>query len=279
MTTSLTNRKPITFNDGFVVERRYLTALLEFANNSESASMSTIQQATKIPQGQSTGKLKPHIQYAEAMGLITTDGPASAVRLSLTGFGQTVLAEDPYFSHTLTQWLSHLNLCRANGGADLWYQTFSAAPAVIGLQFSEDTLRKFLETRFTGDLSRYMNPLLNNYVHDSSFSLAKPYESVGKELSLAKAPLLRENVPGYAALFLTDWELQCPDREQLTLEECLTDLGFLTQTQWRHSDMQLAMEYFAEIGVVKLDGKLGSVVLTKLRDSSTLLPTIYDDLA
>ena len=74
-----------------------------------------ISDETGIPQGESSGKVVPHLKYAAYMGLIESDISAP----TLTMLGKTVLEQDGYCREELTQWIMHSNLC-SRIGAPLW---------------------------------------------------------------------------------------------------------------------------------------------------------------
>ena len=69
---------------------------------------------TGIPQGMSTGKVNPHLNYLMLMGLLEED------KATLTPLGRLVRAEDPSCQEPLTQWLMHANLTSITG-ADMWH--------------------------------------------------------------------------------------------------------------------------------------------------------------
>lgn len=54
----------------FLPERLYLTQLMKYASNEYSGSLFEISEETGIPTGESTGKVKPHIDYAVGMGIL-----------------------------------------------------------------------------------------------------------------------------------------------------------------------------------------------------------------
>jgi hypothetical protein len=288
MTITASQRLAPAFNETFMAERRYLSALLEyFSAGPKPVNLEAIANDTGIPTGKSTGKVKPHIDYCRAMGLLESDGSGPSKTIRLSQFGAVARKEDPYLTLPLTQWLCHLQLCRRAEGADLWYQTFCEIPPLQGQCFSEDSFETFLHQNNSTKVEKYISPLMNMYMQDASFGLigALTRTDDGK-ISLKSAPVLKENCRGYLAVFLAEWErwqLREPgslgDSDQITLRDSMIHGSFLQQTLWKDHDLQQALEFFVGLSGITLDGKTSSLVITRLAESSQFFPTIYDDLA
>ena len=63
----------VNFHKTFKPERQYIGSILDVANNTETMGVKDISACTGIPTGTSSGKVEPHISYANYMGLIEVE--------------------------------------------------------------------------------------------------------------------------------------------------------------------------------------------------------------
>ena len=63
----------INFHKTFKAEGQYISSILEIADGKTWFTTREISEMTGIPQGKSSGKVEPHINYAEYMGLIKSE--------------------------------------------------------------------------------------------------------------------------------------------------------------------------------------------------------------
>lgn len=60
----------LNFHQTFKPEKQYIGSILDVANMNKALSIKDISALTGIPNGKSSGKVEPHIQYANFMGLV-----------------------------------------------------------------------------------------------------------------------------------------------------------------------------------------------------------------
>ena len=109
----------LSFHQTFPPERDCLARLLELASDMPPMTKEQISQVTGIPTGTSSGKVEPHIQYAEFMGLICDLRSQGLHCLTRTALGEQIYLSDPFLSEPLSQLLCHANICREYRGRSL----------------------------------------------------------------------------------------------------------------------------------------------------------------
>ena len=114
----------INFHQTFKPERQYISSILDIADGNSYFTVKDISRMTGIPQGVSSGKVEPHISYAEFMGLVNTDKKEKQVKLTKTALGKCVFIEDPGLQEPLTRLLLHAMMLREEKGAGMWSSTF-----------------------------------------------------------------------------------------------------------------------------------------------------------
>lgn len=92
----------INFHKTFAPQDSYLTAIMELASQGFVGTKEEISEITGIPTGKTSGKVVPHILYAQYMGLTSHTLANSKYSLSLTELGKLVLENDKYLQSLRT---------------------------------------------------------------------------------------------------------------------------------------------------------------------------------
>ncbi|QFU01026.1 hypothetical protein FIU83_05195 [Halomonas sp. THAF5a] len=282
MTSLKPSRLPLSFHMTFQPERQYLNALLTYVQ-SMSGSMLTsvmaISEATGIPTGKSTGKVKPLIQYAQGMGLLDVEARRGSkeITISLTPFAKTVLHEDPHLLEETTQWALHLLLCRRNGGAEAWYAVFVDAAFVLGRRFREDQFVDFLNNRF-GWSRDAVGPLLRTYTDPAALAKASAIVEEDNQVLLRKVPLQPAFHDTVAALLFMAWDAAMANDTQVALRELEESSGLITATGWGQEEQTQFLIELESAGFVRVDRQTGAPILTRFASTAHVLQVMYDRL-
>jgi hypothetical protein len=269
---------PPSFHQTFLPERRNLSALLKIAAENFKGSIESISEKTSIPTGKSSGKVKPHIQYAEAMGLIdcTSEG-SGEYSLSLTSFGKLVLIEDLGLQEELTQILLHLMMCRPIGGSSVWHTLFGKSRVSLGQKFSIEDATAFIN-RSLGPSKSIPGPIFSTYKEQSS--LAK-----SNQLSIAQNYVTRNHLPtnpdyywGYIYCWLFSWENVALTDQQIVFSGLEAKSGFFEITGWNQIQIDNYLSWAENHQIVKVDRATGEVLLLRTVLSSVLISKIYSEL-
>jgi hypothetical protein len=255
----------------FLPERLYLTQLLKYASNEASGSLFEISEETGIPTGESTGKVKPHIDYAVGMGLIQYSLEDGRYKLVLTTFGKSVWVNDPRMNEPITQWLSHAHLCDPYDGAEAWFQIF--------------TNWNHLETKKIGSMTNKLQvtkttirPLLKMYQIQESFGKIQVINEVPGGYSRTIAPIIRDMDRSYGVLILELLEKYFPGREQVGVGEFEEATLFSARFGWDSNEAQKVFDITAGLGFIKKSELVFPLVIQALRSSRDEWFKIYDDL-
>ena len=122
----------INFHQTFKPEKQYISAIVEIAaDGAKSFSVKDISSLTGIPNGQCSGKVEPHIYYANYMGLINFEKKDGNYCLSRTMLGESVCIEDLGLQESLTILICHCMMLRAVSGAPLWAKIFKTILGIL----------------------------------------------------------------------------------------------------------------------------------------------------
>ncbi len=279
--TQKPERLPVTFHQTFIPERAHLSALLTFAASEKDGTDQEISAETGIPTGQSSGKVPAMVDYGRGMGLFQRERlkQPGQQRLSLTGFGRTVLLEDKNLSEELTQWLAHLMLCRQQGGAEVWFLSFGNSADVLGMEFSAETLEQYL-TGIVGTRKRSLiGPLIGMYAEAAAFKKAGALAQARTMLRRMPAPVLSGFAPGYAAVLLTLWETHFPKERQVTLTDFEAATYFQRLCGWNDRQYAQMLEMIASNRAILLDKQMRPWVLNRQTESASCWRSVYAELA
>ncbi len=274
-------RLHINFHQTFIPERRYITALLQYAASGKQGTDQEISRVTGIPTGKSSGKVPAIINYSLGMGLISVEKGASSKqrRPVLTDFGRIVLLEDNSLSEPLTQWLAHLHLCRRCGGAEIWHKTYGVGRDILGNEFSESELNDFLNGIFGKKKKSHIGPMLRTYEEQAGLKSANVFERKNSLIIRSPAPLLSGFVPGYSAFLLCLWDIHFPEDRQVTLADFEKETFWKRISGWSDRQMEIALEMLQHEGAIDVDRQMRPWILTRKADSKRYWRKLYDKLA
>ena len=119
----------------------------------------------------------------------------------LTSLGKAVYLEDRYISEEITQWIVHMNLCRADTGALGWNATFSQSRSVLGSRFGLQQLEEYLVSKF-GTGNDRTGPLIRTYMDDAALGRIKAIEAIEGNAIRRKVPILDAYAWGFSAFLL-----------------------------------------------------------------------------
>jgi len=274
------NRLPLSFHRTFVPERRYITALLDFAANEGAGTVQDISAQTGIPTGKSSGKVPAILDYCYAMGLL---GRGSYARGSekaprLTPFGRVVWLEDRHLAEGVTQWLAHFHMCRPDVGADAWHHVFAIGRGALGLEFTAEEFEAYLANIYGPKNRSLAGPMVRMYEEPAAFRAAGVLRSGPHGIERRVAPVLEEFGNGYTAWLLKLLETHFPDERQTTVDDLNAASHWQSIAGWspRQADLVLSMAQAKE--AVDVDRQMRPWVISRRGLSENCWHRLYEDL-
>lgn len=255
----------------FLPERIYLTQLMKYASNESSGTLREISEETGIPTGDSTGKVRPHIDYAFGMGLIQYSLIDGVYSLFLTPFGKSVWDNDPRMNESITQWLAHAHLCDPSDGAELWFQVFTNWNHHE--RKTGDSITKKLKVTKTT-----IRPFLKMYQVQESFGRIHVLNETSQGYSRIIAPIIRDMDRSYGVLVLKLLEKYFPEKKQVGIGEFEEVTFFSARFGWDVNETQKVFDIVASLGFIKKSELVLPYVIQALSSSKDEWLKIYDDL-
>ncbi len=265
------SRLSMHFPMTFLPERLYLTQLMKYAFNESSGSLFEISEETGIPTGESTGKVKPHIDYAVGMGLLQYSLEDGRYMLYLTSFGKSVWKNDPRMNEHVTQWLAHAHLCDPTDGAEAWFHIFSNW-SHLEVKTINSITKKLQVTKTT------IRPFLQMYQRQESFGKIHAINKTLHGYSRIIAPIIRDMNRAYGVLILWLLEKYFPKRKQIGIYEFEEVTLFSARFGWDSNEAQKVFDITAGLGYIKKSELVFPFVIQALRSSKDEWLNIYNDL-
>jgi len=240
-------RLSVNFHQSFIIERHFIASFLQFVATGQRGTDQEISEQTGIPVGKSSGKVPAIINYCSGMRLVDVQKKAGSGEKSFefTPFGRVVFLEDINLSEELTQWLVHLHLCRKNGGAEIWYLSFNKGYNVLGMEFTENELTKFLERNCGKRNKSPIGPLIRTYEEPAALQVAHVLVHQDRNvLRRSAAPLLTGFRNGYSAFFLSLWEEYFPSERQVTITDFEASVHWHEMCGWNQHQNETVFECF-----------------------------------
>lgn len=266
----------INFHQTFKPEKQYITAILEIADDPRYRSVKEISSLTGIPNGKSSGKVEPHINYASYMGLISYEKKDSEYSLSRTSLGEIVYEEDPGLQENLTILMCHCMMQRANTGAQLWSAVFTSIFPRYKNGISKEMLIKELNMILDGNVTvKNIAPFYGSY--DSFFDSIGMLDDSGNSIKVGTAPYNREYLYLYAYVLMEYWEEFYSNRDEITSSQ-LRELHYGDVFGWNILEEYEAIEHLADKGIVRLNRQLMPYTILKLLESEDVVGRLYSEL-
>lgn len=266
----------LNFHQTFRPEKQYIAAILELAEDATVRTVKEISSLTGIPNGESSGKVEPHIIYATYMGLISYEKKDGGYSLSRTPLGETIYMEDPGLQENLTVLVCHSMMQRDNDGAPLWSTIIKRIMPLYRTGIKKEMLLKELVTPFDGKATtKNIAPFFGSF--DSFFDSMNLLSEEGDSIRINSLQYDKEFIYAYAIAFLTYWNEMYLGQDEITSIQ-VDELHFGEVFGW---DMQLeyeVLEHLADKGIIRMNRQLMPYTILKLAEIEDLYCRLFSEL-
>jgi len=265
----------INFHQTFAPETEALAQLLRVASeNLGELSKEEISEITMIPTGERSGKVIPHIFYAQAMGLLHFEKKKSRFLLSLTELGQIIYEEDPYLIEDITKWLCHYELVHKTSPALLWSYVFNYFIPKIGLKFNQAALENAAVRNLDFNKINF-SPFRSCYTAERCFDIGI-IEINGDEYQLTPHKINRNYRHMYGYILLKHWENQLENQSEITYNQLIEEIGFGNPYLWDENMVMDVLELLQDEGVLKINRQLSPITIIKQVSASYSLNKLFN---
>jgi hypothetical protein len=271
----------INFAMTFPPEKTIIIGLLNIADGVSQYSLDEISSVTGIPKGNSSGKVKPNIDYAQAMGLINFTSKAGMYILTRTKLAEIIYQEDFGLNETLTMQMLNYFMSSESIGTSLWNLLIRNKSIVSGDFIDSHALETKLERdhkKSVEQQQRVISPLKSAH-RDFFSSISFIEESLEKRIKINKLSVNSRFVFMYAYTLLFDWEALLYDKSDVINE---IDINKITSTlkwaegfHWSEKDMFEALELISEKQIIKINKQLTPATVIKNSKSEDILNKLY----
>lgn len=267
----------INFHLTFKPEIQYISSILELAGNScDGMTVKEISSNTGIPQGESSGKVEPHINYAAYMGLIEFRKEDGKIYLSQTKLGKTVSMEDPGLQEKLSLLLCHSMMLRKENGADVWYSSFKKIFPKYSNEISRDILIKELAKLYDNKVNvKNFAPFTSSY--EDMFSSLNILIVDSEKIKYVPMMYDKEFIYLYAYILCSYWDEIIPGHLEISSIE-FEKLGYGKSFCWDSKTEYEVLERLSDKGLIRMNRQLMPYTILKLADKDELLDKLYSEL-
>lgn len=266
----------LNFHQTFRPEKQYIAAILELAEDSTVRSVKEISSLTGIPNGESSGKVEPHIIYACCMGLIGYDKKDGGYSLSRTTLGETIYMEDPGLQENLTILVCHCMMQREIDGAPLWRTIIRKIMPLYRTGIKKDMLLKELVAPFGGKVTtKNIAPFFGSF--DSYFDSLELLIDEGESIRIKTLQYDKEFIYAYAIAFLTYWNEIYPGQDEITSIQ-MDELHFGEVFGWDLQSEYEVLEHIADKDIIRMNRQLMPYTILKLVKVEELYCRLFSEL-
>ena len=266
----------INFHQTFKPEAYYISSILRIADGTKGYSVSDISSLTGIPNGISSGKVEPHIYYANYMGLIDFMRQNGEYILSRTELGKVVYEEDPGLHEELTKILCHAMLCRNCKGADVWSVSFNQIFPKYKTGIEKDVFYKLIENIIGSKAnSKNIAPFFGSYL--DMFASLLLLDSTDDKIFVKPLSYNQEYIYLYAYILFDLWDNQFPNEDEISSMQ-LKELCFGSLFGWSDEYEYKILEHLSDANLIRLNRQLMPYTILKLVSKNVLLNKLYSEL-
>lgn len=252
----------LNFHETFPPTPAYIGRIISVADGKER-SIKELSQMTGIPQGESSGKCRPHLLYSFLMGLLKED------LCTITELGEIIRSEDPSCSEELTQWILHKNLVSTTG-APLWNWLFRQLLPGNNLKVTDDYLTRQAQDQFGVNVKTgvcktcYLNGLSEIDYLDENFSgIAVKPKRVSPEYMFL-----------YAYDLFSEWDAFYAGKNEISADEMFEMKNAacfgLTEDEWFE-----ALEMIAGKNLIRINRQLTPFTIIRNASTEAVIPKLY----
>lgn len=270
------NQKNLNFHQTFKPEKQYIGSILNIANNTNSLSVQDISSYTGIPNGKSSGKVEPHINYAKYMGLIDVIKKGGEYFLSRTKLGNIVAMEDPGLQEELSILLCHAMMLRNMNGADMWNAIFMKILPMYRGVMKKELLLKELEQLFEGKVNKKnFAPFLGSY--EEMFVGLNILNQDSENISIKEMQYNKEFIFLYAYILYELWDEMFQNQEEISSVQFST-LNYGKIFGWNEQREYEVLEHLSDRGIIRLNRQLVPYTILRLTEKDAVIKRLYSEL-
>ena len=266
----------LNFHQTFRPENQYIAAILYIAGDPKFRTVREISMMTGIPTGESSGKVEPHIVYADYMGLINYEKKDGKYSLKRSLLGETIFKEDPGLQEKLTVLLCHSMIVRSENGARLWSAIFRNVMPRYKTGIKRDLLIKELNMNLEGKITtKNIAPFFGSY--ESFFDNLSVVSDDGETFRIVATTYDKEFIYVYGLALLAYWKEQYPDQDEITSDQ-LKDLYFGNVYGWDSQEEYAVLEHLSDKGIIRMNRQLMPYTILRLVGYDDLIGRLYSEL-
>lgn len=270
----------INFHQTFQPEAEYISMIILNAGQISGKTVQEISSITGIPQGKSSGKVEPHLSYAQYMGLIDLSNGTDGKVITLTSLGKQVMLEDPGLQEPLTLWLCHALMVSPRSGAPLWKEMFmSVLPKYHG-KIKMDMAINELDSIFTSNVSKKnFTPFYKSYSESGMLGNIDVLEvdSENDEIVLNHHQYTSEFDYLYAYILFKYWDELFDEALEITADE-LELMRYRYVFGWSEAEEYEVLEHLNDLQMIRLNRQLSPFTIVKQISMDELEEKLYTNL-
>lgn len=247
--------------------------LVRFADG-EQRTQEELSSYAGMPGGKSSGKLRPHLDYAQSMGLIRYTYQEGKYTVTRTPLGEKIYVEDFSMDEELTLEVCNYFLSSLTIGTEVWNTIIRKS--VINNTTNIPMLTKIMvlkNNKSEESISRILAPFKSaqqNYLKALRFA---SFEN--ENIYVKSLPINRQNVYMYAYTLLFEWNKLCKQDTEITYDRIMNEIQWGLGFGWTEVDAFQALQLCEEYGIIKINKQLTPMTIVKNNDINYVLNHMY----
>lgn len=262
------------FHESFSPQISYISKIVKLAAENFCGNRTEISNITGIPTGESSGKVIPHIKYANYMGLIECENAGGKINLSLTQLGTVIYEEDPYLMEEVTKLVLNFWLTDKKIGAPQWGFLFRCYSYSFENWEAMERIAERASEYFGKEIE--MGVVKNTYFKECFETLNLiDLDSSGKQIRFNRIIPKEEAMYAYAYTLLKSWEMYFENARELTINQIIDELKWNRPFGFDYDRTLEVLDELGNIKILSLNKQLNPITIIKTSTSDEALSGVY----
>ncbi|OPJ55651.1 hypothetical protein [Alkalithermobacter paradoxus] len=277
---SNTTKGNLNFHESFCLELEYIGKILQIADNYGYLTKEEVSELTGIPTGDKSGKVEPHIYYANYMNLIDVNKDGGKYLLKKTDLGNLIYNEDLFLVENVSKAMCNYFLNSERFGATMWFQIFRIITDKYGDVINEEVLIN--ELKDMNGIKINLTPFRSTYRNDNSLKslhLLEIIDEDARKVKFNKNNINKDLMYVYSYTLLKELEALDVNRQEFTVSEIIEDIKWHRGFCWDEEVAMNVLDELSDMRILSLNKQLIPVTVIKNINSEDLLDKVYSLLS
>lgn len=230
---------------------------------------------TAMPGGESSGKLRPQLDYAQSMGLLQYTYAKKKYIISKTSLGEKIYDEDFSLDEDMTLELLNYNMSSSTNGTLVW--NLLVRKLLSSKVTSYSTIYNYFEAKYEKDeksARRIVTPYKSS--QNGFFEQIGFLNDEQDGLRIRPLKINKRYVFMYAYTLFSDWDILFGKESELPFSQISDDIQWGQGFGWNDEETFRALQLCEDYGLIRINKQLVPMTIVKNISKDETLRKLFE---